>query len=99
MGRFRFRAEAFAWANARLRGAAEAGKGLVAIDEIGPLELDGGGLRGGLTAVLERPRGTAVLVVRDAMVGRVIEHFGLDQARVIAAADWPHSGQMPTGVP
>ena len=96
VGRFRFRAAAFDWANARLAAAARAGWLLV--DEVGPLELRGEGLRPGLDAALARPGGM-LLVVREALVADVRAAFGLQDARVVPASGWPQVGQGAIGAP
>ncbi len=82
IGRFRFRSAAFDWANARLLAAAN-GPGTVIVDEVGPLELDGGGLRQGVAATLARPDGRTILVVRETLVDDVrrtldIPHAGIE---------------------
>lgn len=81
IGRFRFRGAAFEWANARLIAAA-AGAGTIVIDEVGPLELGGGGLRSGVTAALARTDGRTILVVREALVGDVRRAFDLPHAEI-----------------
>jgi nucleoside-triphosphatase THEP1 len=94
VGRFRFRAKAFAWAEARLAaGAGDPALRIVAIDEIGPLELSGGGLRNAVADALERHDGDLILVVRTPLVPAVLEAFAIPHAAVVAAADWPQAEQ------
>lgn len=82
-GRFRFRAAAFGWANERLlQAAASARETTLVIDEIGPLELEGGGLRPGLVAALARPRGRVILIVRAHLVDAVRSAFAIPQAEI-----------------
>lgn len=89
IGRFRFRAASFDWANARLAiAAADAGDTTIVVDEVGPLELAGSGLRPGLAVVLARRRGRAILVVREHLVDAVRQALDLDHADVVAAVGW-----------
>lgn len=100
VGRYRFRAQAFDWANERLQAAAHACKvATLIIDEIGPLELTGQGLFAGLEAVLARPQGEVILVVRSPLVGAVRDAFGLGHARIVAATDWPQAAQGTMSAP
>lgn len=86
VGRFRFRAAAFDWANARLRKAAEdARETTLVVDEVGPLELAGGGLRPGVLVALARTQGRVILVVRAPLVEAVRRGFGIDQAEITSA--------------
>jgi nucleoside-triphosphatase THEP1 len=45
--------------------------GLLVVDEVGPLELRGGGLWAALSEAVRRPESTALLVVRDTIVGEL----------------------------
>ena len=74
VGCYHFTADAFAWANAVIASAVEAGCDLLVVDEIGPLELvQGGGLAPALDVLGAAPR--ALIVVRislvDALRGRL----------------------------
>lgn len=93
VGRFRFRSEAFAWANVRLVRAA-ATSNVVVLDEIGPLELRGEGLAEGLGAILDRGRGKSIVVVRESLLEDVRRQFGLEGAPSTLAEDWPQAGHM-----
>ncbi len=97
IGPYRFRAAAFGWANARLEQAVASEAPVIIIDEVGPLELRGEGLRPGLDAVLARGAGTAVLVVRDTLIGQVEALVG-GEAEVATTATWPQVWQSISGV-
>ncbi len=75
VGRFQFRQAAFDWAVQRI-GQALGSAGSVVIDEVGPLEMRGGGFAP-LLDRLERdyPRIERVLLVRAGLVGGVVERF------------------------
>ena len=96
--RFRFRAAAFDWANGRLRAAAEMGPRYLVIDEVGPLELGGGGLRPGLQAVVAGRYGTLLLTVREALAEAVHAEL-VPQARIVPCADWPQVGDKDASAP
>jgi len=67
VGCYHFTADAFAWANAVIASAVEAGCDLLVVDEIGPLELvQGGGLAPTLDVLGAAPR--ALIVVRISLV-------------------------------
>jgi nucleoside-triphosphatase len=97
IGPYHFRAAAFDWANARLLSAVRAKARVIVIDEIGPLELRGEGLRKGLDAVLARGEGVAVLVVRDSLIGQV-EALAGGEAEVATVETWPQLWQSIMGV-
>lgn len=89
VGRFRFRAAAFDWGNARLVAAAEQTiRSTIVVDEVGPLELAGSGLRVGVEAALARSRGRVVLVVRRPLVDTVRRTFGISHAEMVAGIGW-----------
>jgi nucleoside-triphosphatase THEP1 len=92
IGPYRFRLAAFEWANARLEAAVRSGAKIIVIDEIGPLELRGEGLREGLDAVLARDTGSVVLVVREKLVGQVEALVG-GEAEVATIETWPQVWQ------
>lgn len=66
VGRFHLSAAAIAAANAGL--VASLGADLVCIDEVGPLELEGGGFAPALRHLRERYRGILVLTARPSVV-------------------------------
>ena len=69
IGPFAFVAGALDRARSILRDPGRAG--LLVVDEVGPLELRGGGLWPVLHEALRRPERTSLLVVRDAIVGEL----------------------------
>lgn len=98
VGRFRFRSEAFEWAEARLRAALAVGASMILIDEVGPLELAGAGLRRSVDAAVAEHRGTLLLVVREALAERVRAEIA-PHARIVPATAWPQVGQEDMGAP
>lgn len=96
VGRFRFRTEAFAWANTRLTAAAAGPRPIIVIDEIGPLELRGAGLQAGLQAALARAEGRLILVVRETLVEEVKRSFSITHAESFTTESWPHAWQGDT---
>lgn len=78
-----FSEKTFAWAEAVFRAAAKPGFDLVALDEIGPLELDEG--RGffplvGLVAAMAGLDRRFVLTVRESRAEKLLAFFGRDRA-------------------
>jgi len=78
-----FSDETFAWAAERFREAARGDFGLVALDEIGPIEVDEG--RGffplvGLVTALAGPGRRFVLTVRESRAQRLLAFLGKDKA-------------------
>lgn len=63
-GRFRLLPEGIELGEEALRSQAAQAADLVVIDEFGPLELDGGGWRPAVDALVGRQRGAVLLVVR-----------------------------------
>ncbi|CAM3156442.1 hypothetical protein SPAN111604_07250 [Sphingomonas antarctica] len=97
IGPYRFRTAAFDWANGRLTAAAKSDSPIIVVDEVGPLELRGEGLRPALDTVLARGHGTTILVVRDSLIGQVEALAGGD-AEVATVATWPQVWQSIIGV-
>ena len=90
-GEFRFFDEGLAAGLSALSSAGLADADIVFVDEVGFLELDGGGWAAPLSELL-RGRKPLVLVVRDYLVERVTAHFGLTrsmvwEAGIVTAAD------------
>lgn len=83
--RYRFNAEAFSWARDNLRAAARSGAEWIVVDEIGPLELAGGGLEPAvaelLAATAVRPA-RIVLVIREHLVADVLDYLGIHDGDV-----------------
>ena len=78
-----FSAETFAWAEERFRDAARGNFGLVALDEIGPIEVDEG--RGffplvGLVTALAGPARRFILTVRESRAQKLIAFLGKEKA-------------------
>jgi nucleoside-triphosphatase THEP1 len=69
IGPFAFMTGALERARSILRDPGPAG--LLVVDEVGPLELRGGGLWAALSEAVRRPESTALLVVRDTIVGEL----------------------------
>ena len=97
IGPYHFRLAAFEWANARLAAAVRSSAKVIVIDEIGPLELRGEGLRKGLNAVLKRGHGTGILVVRERLIGQVEALVG-GEVEVATVETWPQVWQSIIGV-
>jgi len=93
IGPHRFSAAVFAWARelliAAVDPAAERRPQLIVIDEIGPLELRGEGLEPAVSRVLASRESSAsvrlILVVREGLVDRVIEHYRLGSVCEVAS--------------
>lgn len=76
VGRFHFRQAAFDWADDRVGMALAAGSAVIVLDEVGPLEMRGGGF----APVLDRlardaPGVELVLLVRTSLIDVVVERF------------------------
>lgn len=87
--RFRFEAAGLEAGERALQRAQDAQ--LVVLDEVGYLELEGGGWDPPLRPLLDRRDGILVLVVRDKLVDRVVLQYGLTEARQhrVGDLDWP----------
>lgn len=95
--RYTFNADVFAWARSCLLGVAKPTRERAArphwiiVDEVGPLELRGGGLEPAvselLARVMEDPGRTVdhiprvVLVIREHLVNDALKHFGVPPAQ------------------
>ena len=78
-----FSAETFAWAADRFREATKGNFGLVALDEIGPIEVDeGGGFFSlvGLVTAVAGPSRRFILTVRESRAQRLLAFLGKDKA-------------------
>lgn len=83
-GRFTFTAEGLALGRAALARAAARRCEVVVVDELGPLELRGGGLAPAFTALLDDPPAALLLVVRRTLVDAVVARWNL---RVVSIWD------------
>jgi nucleoside-triphosphatase THEP1 len=84
IGKFRFSNAAFLLARQTLARAAQQGSDWLIIDEIGPLELEGRGFEPQSGRIIEQylarqQRGDLLLVVRDAILCRTIDHYKINQ--------------------
>ncbi|HEX8386336.1 MAG TPA: nucleoside-triphosphatase, partial [Rubricoccaceae bacterium] len=88
VGRFTFDGAVFAWARAELATACRAAPATLIVDEVGPLELDGRGLEPAVGAAVRLAASTrVVLVVREGLLDRVLDHYGVrDHARIVRHA-------------
>ncbi|HNW43793.1 MAG TPA: nucleoside-triphosphatase [Elusimicrobiales bacterium] len=77
-GAFRFYEEGLAAGAQALSTAGLAGADAVFVDEVGFLELEGGGWAGPLKELCHSRR-PLILAVRDSLADKVPEHFGLDR--------------------
>ena len=82
VGRFRFSKSGFEKASRIIREAMQKG-GLLVIDEIGPLELRGEGFSEILKQVLRERNGSTLLVVREGILDKVVDHFKIKNAAVL----------------
>jgi nucleoside-triphosphatase THEP1 len=57
--------------------------GLLAVDEVGPLELQGGGVRKALDRALAVRAGPTLLVVRETILASLLASLGLPPAPVV----------------
>ncbi len=60
---------------------------LVVVDEFGPLEFDGGGWRDAVDRLARRRAAALLLVVREALVARAAELYGVPKAQVLPARE------------
>jgi nucleoside-triphosphatase THEP1 len=81
-GPFTFLPAAIAFGELALASAAARKTHVIALDEIGPLELAGKGWSPALSALLLSPPGVLLLVVRPDLIQRVLERWNLKPAHV-----------------
>lgn len=80
IGKYNFSNQTFAWSQKILIDCLEKNLDWIVIDEIGPLELDAKGLEPVITKLLaerENIKAKVLCVVREAILERFIEHYGL----------------------
>ena len=85
VGRHLFSAATFAWARQVLYSCAKENPQWLIIDEIGHLELFGSGLEPAVSEILHSSRyqiKNILLIVRENLLARVIDHFSLDKKEV-----------------
>jgi nucleoside-triphosphatase THEP1 len=92
IGPFSFTLEAFERMHQLLRNALIHRPPLLVVDEIGPLELQGQGVEPVFSEVwraLEQARwpGTLLVVVRESLVSRFLEHYRCPLATILKLAD------------
>ncbi|PHN02297.1 hypothetical protein [Flavilitoribacter nigricans] len=90
--RFNFSAEAFAMARRTLLEDLQRGYEWIIVDEVGKLELRGEGLEPAIREAVEmvksgRARGKLLMVVRDELVAKVMQHYRLWNCRIIRLGD------------
>jgi len=93
-GSFFFRPEALAQAHAIIRRAPE--DEVLVVDEFGPLELRGGGLRPALNEVFGRPGHQALLVVRQDILENFVRQFGETSIAGIYPSFLPSASELMT---
>ena len=87
VGRFVFDGAVFSWARAAIEAAVAARPAALVVDEVGPLELSGRGLEPAVGAAVRLGAASetrVVLVVREALVARVLDHYGIRGAARVA---------------
>ena len=80
IGNYRFSKDVFLWAQNALLNSLDKNLEWLIIDEIGPLELEGKGLEPAVSIILsedEKYEGNILCVVRDPMLEKFVEHYGL----------------------
>ena len=95
IGRFHFSKKSFASARYTIQTLINSSKQYVIIDEIGKLELDGQGLEPELSKYIEafhkkalilnsqKPSQKLILVIRDSLLTRAIDHYQLHHAQIL----------------
>ncbi|NLA92539.1 MAG: hypothetical protein GX842_03740 [Spirochaetales bacterium] len=86
-GRFSINLDTFEWAKERLLASAEKYDFLV-VDEIGPLELEGGGYHEALVELADRDEidssvGILLAIVRRELLEKVVERYNLEVSQII----------------
>jgi nucleoside-triphosphatase len=86
IGKYFFSDTGFAQARAILTKATSCTSGeLVVVDEVGLLELEGGGLEPALSELLSQQNGrnySVLLIVRDTLLATVIQHYRIDKPSI-----------------
>ena len=87
MGRFRFSTEGMQFARRAVEAICNAAT-IGVVDEIGPLELSGGGLHTAVKKVLAAPPEHLVLVVRKTLIEDVSRYYNLTDFLVWPEGNW-----------
>jgi len=84
IGRYKFSAKAFEWANKILIDCTNKNYETIIIDEIGPLELQGKGFAETLKFLLSHheTKSDLLLVVRENLANDVLDYFGIKKENV-----------------
>jgi len=90
VGRFHFRKEGLGLGRHALSGFDELDDSLVIVDEVGPLELSGGGWAELLPALAERA-GLTLLTVRRTLASEVARTWGVSPEAIFDLADGPNA--------
>lgn len=80
IGKYNFSNQTFAWSQKILGECAAKSLEWIIVDEIGPLELDGKGLEPTISKLIsdrENIQAQILCVVRDSILEKFIEHYGL----------------------
>ena len=80
IGKYNFSNETFAWSQKILSDCAAKNLDWIIVDEIGPLELEGKGLEPVVSKLFfekEKIQAQILCVVRDSILEKFIEHYGL----------------------
>jgi nucleoside-triphosphatase THEP1 len=81
-GKYYYDPEAFEWASQRIAQFMPTSDYII-IDEIGPIELSGGGLYEIYRSLLQSFSGTVITVIRKSLLEEVLEYFGIPKERTI----------------
>lgn len=87
IGRYRFYKEAFVAMDEILQQAVQQEIPWVIVDEVGPLELKGGGLYNALKRFLHQRKQPVLLVVREGLVEEVCNKFSIIPKSVLGIED------------
>jgi len=85
VGRYKFSAKVFEWANQILTDCVNKNYETIIIDEIGPLELQGKGFAETLKSILSHTemKSDLLLVIRENLVNDVLNYFGIKKEDVV----------------
>jgi len=86
-GSYAFDESGFAFGRRAFHRLEECGRCVLFIDEIGPIELDGGGWAGQLDLIRQRPDAVSVWVVRPSLIDAVSRRWNINGAPVFNASE------------